>query len=147
MKEIQYAGTILGLANQIKRVFNITTDYSGVQVRILYFILTTYPERDIYQKDIEAALNIKSASVSTLLKKMEAQKIIKREKVSYDDRLKKILPTVNTVNMKAEIDSYIASLEAGLTAGIEKSELDNFFHVLQKMQENMKITEQGGKHG
>ena len=94
----QCAGSVLGLANQIKRVFDTTTGRCGTQVRILNFVLVSYPDREIYQKDIEEELNIRSASVSTLLKKMEAQDFIRREKVSCDDRLKKILSITNCGN-------------------------------------------------
>ena len=72
----QCAGSVLGLANQIKRVFDTTTGRSGTQIRILNFVLVSYPDREIYQKDIEEELNIKSAAVSTLLKKMAEQDYI-----------------------------------------------------------------------
>lgn len=111
MEEKQCAGSVLGLANQIKRVFETTTGRCGTQIRILNFVLVSYPDREIYQKDIEEELNIRSASVSTLLKKMEAQDFIRREKVSYDDRLKKILPTSHTVEMKEQVERHIALLE------------------------------------
>ena len=71
----QCAGSVLGLANQIKRVFDTTTGRCGTQVRILNFVLVSYPDREIYQKDIEEELNIRSASVSALLKKMEVQEL------------------------------------------------------------------------
>ncbi len=63
---------VLGLANQIRRVFDTTTERNDTQIRILDFVLMSYSDREIYQKDIEEELNIRSASVSTLLKKMEA---------------------------------------------------------------------------
>ena len=138
----QCAGSVLGLANQIKRVFD-TTGRCGTQVRILNFVLVSYPDREIYQKDIEEELNIKSASVSTLLKKMEAQDFIRREKVSCDDRLKKILPTSHTVEMKEQVERHIALLEKRLTTGIGAEELEIFCDVLGKMQENMELTEKG----
>ena len=103
--------------------------------------------REIYQKDIEEELNIRSASVSTLLKKMEAQDFIRREKVSCDDRLKKILPTRQTVEMKEQVERHVALLEKRLTAGIGEEELKVFFHVLEKMQENMELTEKGDRYG
>ena len=102
----QCASSVLGLANQIKRVFDTTTGRCGTQIRILNFVLVSYPDREIYQKDIEEELNIRSASVSTLLKKMEVQNFIRREKVSYDDRLKKILPTSHTVEMKEQVKKF-----------------------------------------
>ena len=143
----QCASSVLGLANQIKRVFDTTTGRCGTQIRILNFVLVSYPDREIYQKDIEEELNIRSASVSTLLKKMEAQDFIRREKVSYDDRLKRILPTSHTVEMKEQVERYITLLEKRLTAGIEEEELRVFSDVLKKMQENMELTEKGDRYG
>ena len=143
----QCAGSVLGLANQIKRVFDTTTGRCGTQIRILNFVLVSYPDREIYQKDIEEELNIRSASVSTHLKKMEAQDFIRREKVSYDDRLKKILPTNHTVEMKEQVERHITLLEKRLTAGIEEEELRVFSDVLKKMQENMELTEKGDGYG
>ena len=139
----QCAGSVLGLANQIKRVFDTTTGRCGTQIRILNFVLVSYPDREIYQKDIEEELNIRSASVSTLLKKMEMQDFIRRERVSYDDRLKRILPTSHTVEMKEQVERHIALVEKRLTAGIEEEELRVFSDVLEKMQENMELTEKG----
>ena len=143
----QCAGSVLGLANQIKRVFDTTTGHCGAQIRILNFVLVSYPDREIYQKDIEEELNIRSASVSTLLKKMEAQDFIRREKVSYDDRLKKILPTSHTVEMKEQVERHVALLEKRLTAGIGEEELKVFSDVLARMQENMELTEKGDRYG
>ncbi len=143
----QCAGSVLGLANQIKRVFDTTTGHCGTQVRILNFVLVSYPDRVIYQKDIEEELNMRSASVSTLLKKMEAQDFIRRERVSYDDRLKKILPTRHTVEMKEQVERHVALLEKRLTAGIGEEKLKVFFDVLERMQENMELTEKGDRYG
>ena len=147
MDEKQCASSVLGLANQIKRVFDTMTGRCGTQIRILNFVLVSYPDREIYQKDIEEELNIRSASVSMLLKKMEAQDFIRREKVSYDDRLKKILPTNHTVEMKEQVERHITLLEKRLTAGIEEKELKVFFDVLKKMQENMELMEKGDRYG
>ena len=143
----QCAGSVLGLANQIKRVFDTTTGNCGTLVRILNFVLVSYPDRVIYQKDIEEELNMRSASVSTLLKKMEAQDFIRRERVSYDDRLKKILPTRHTVEMKEQVERHVALLEKRLTAGIGEEKLKVFFDVLERMQENMELTEKGDRYG
>ena len=124
----------------------MTKSLKNVKIE-LNFVLVSYPDREIYQKDIEEELNIRSASVSTLLKKMEAQDFIRREKVSYDDRLKKILPTNHTVEMKEQVERHITLLEKRLTAGIEEKELKVFFDVLKKMQENMELMEKGDRYG
>ena len=101
----------------------------------------------VSQKDIEEELNIRSASVSTLLKKTEARDFIRREKVSCDDRLKKILPTRHTVEMKEQVERHAALLEKRLTAGVGEEEMKVFFDVLEKMQENMELTEKGDRYG
>lgn len=136
MSEIQYAKWILGLANQIHRVHNASTNNNGTQTRILYFVLMNYSDRDIYQKDIEEELNIRSATTSILLKKLEENGMIIREKVSYDDRLKKILPTSASIEMKKNINRDIQLVENKLTSGISQEKLNIFFEVIQKMVEN-----------
>ncbi len=78
---------------------------------------------------------------------MEAQDIIRREKVSYDDRLKRILPTSHTVEMKEQVERHITLMEKRLTAGIKEEELRVFSDVLKKMQENMELTEKGDGYG
>ena len=47
MEEIQSSKWILGLANQIRRLYNASTGNNGAQSRILYFVLENYRNRDI----------------------------------------------------------------------------------------------------
>ena len=131
-----YSKYILGLANRIRRIYNISTDNNGVQTRILHFLLANYSDRDIYQKDIEEELNIRSASISVLLKKLEGEKMVVREKVSHDDRLKKICPTPASIKMKGQVEKDIQIVENQLISGISEEELNIFFKVVQKMMEN-----------
>lgn len=136
MSEIVYSKCILGLANRIRRIYNISTDNQGVQTRILHFLLVNYSERDIYQKDIEEELNIGSASISVLLKKLEGDEMIVRERVSHDDRLKKIRPTSAGIELKERVEQDIRSVENRLVSEISEEELNVFFRVIQKMIKN-----------
>ena len=136
MSEVIYSKCILGLANRIRRIYNTSTDNNGVQTRILHFMLANYSERDIYQKDIEEELNIRSASISVLLKKLEGDEMIVRERVSHDDRLKKIRPTSAGIEMKEKVEQDIRSVEKRLVSDISEEELNAFFRVIQKMIEN-----------
>lgn len=133
MSDIQYTKWILGLSNQIRRAFNVSTDNKGAQTRILYFVLTNYPKREIYQKDIEEELNIRSSSISVHLKKLEEHEMIIREKVPFDDRLKKICPT------SEDVDKDIKSLENRMISGISQESLNTFVEVVQKMIKNMEV--------
>ncbi|MDE6312788.1 MAG: MarR family transcriptional regulator [Lachnospiraceae bacterium] len=136
MSERVYSKCILGLANRIRRIYNVSTDNNGVQTRILHFVLANYSERDIYQKDIEEDLDTRSASISVLLKKMEGDEMIVRERVSHDDRLKKIRPTPASIKMKEKVDQDIRLVENQLISGISEEKLNIFFWVIQKMIEN-----------
>lgn len=88
-----------------------------------------------------------AAAAGRKLRTMEAQDFIRREKVSSDDRLKKVLPTSYTVEMKEQVERHITLLEKRLTAGIGAEELEIFSDVLKKMQENMELTEKGAGYG
>ena len=139
MSDIEYKKCILGLSNEIRRAFNVSTDNKGTQTRILYFVLTNYPKREIYQKDIEEELNIRSSSISVHLKKLEEHEMIIREKVPFDDRLKKICPTSTTIKMKEDVDKDIQSLENRMISGISQESLNTFVKVIQKMIKNMEV--------
>ena len=139
MSDIQYTKWILRLSNQVRRIFNTYTNNKGTQTRILYFVLSNYPQKDIYQKDIEAELNIRSSSISVFLKKLEEQELIIKEKVPFDDRLKRICPTSTSMKLKKEIDKDILSLETKMIYGISQKNLNIFVEVLKKMIKNLEV--------
>ena len=74
-----------------------------------------------------------------LLKKMEEHEMIIREKVPFDDRLKKICPTSATIKMKEDVDKDIQSLENRMISGISQESLNTFVEVVQKMIKNMEV--------
>lgn len=137
MPQKQYANAALCLANQIRRKFNRITDKNGTQARILYFLFHNDLCRKIYQKDIEEALNVKSASLSIQLKKLEKRNMIARKKVSGDDRLKEVCLTPDGIALKETINEEIHLLEDTLTAGISENDLTIYGNVVQKMIENL----------
>lgn len=61
--------------------------------------------------------------------------------------MKRILPTRQTMEMKEQVERHAALLEKRLKAGIGEEELKVFFDVLEKMQENMELTEKGDRYG
>lgn len=139
MPQKQYANAVLRLANQIRREFNLITDKNGTQTRILYFLFSNDLGRKIYQKDIEEALNVKSASLSLQLKKLEKRNMIVRKKVSGDDRVKEVCLTPAGNALKDKINEEIQLLEDTLTAGISESDLTIFENVVWKMLENISL--------
>lgn len=116
------------------------------QARIMDYILEH--KEEVYQKDLEKALNLRRATVSEVLKTMEKKNLIKREKNSLDARSKKIILLENSKCSHNKIKNNIAQLEETLIENITKEELEIFTAVLKKMQYNLKdkYNKQGGKY-
>ena len=137
MNEMQYTKCILELSNQIRRIFNLYTNNAGAQTRVLCFVLDNYLDREIYQKDIQKALNISGATMSELLKKLEKKEMIERKRVEEDDRLKKIVPTSHAIMMKENLNRYIQNIEKKLVSEISEEELEIYLKVTKKMITNI----------
>ena len=137
MNEMQYTKCILELSNQIRRIFNLYTNNAGAQTRLLYFVLDNYLDREIYQKDIQKALNISGATMSELLKKLEKKGMIERKRVEEDDRLKKIVPTSHAIMMKENLNRDIQNIEKKLVSEISEEELEVYLKVTKKMITNL----------
>lgn len=137
MNEMQYTKCILELSNQIRRIFNLYTNNAGAQTRLLYFVLDNYLDREIYQKDIQKALNISGATMSELLKKLEKRGMIERKRVEEDDRLKKIVPTSHAIMMKENLNRDIQNIEKKLVSEISEEELEIYLKVTKKMITNI----------
>lgn len=116
------------------------------QARIMDYILEH--KEEVYQKDLEKALNLRRATVSEVLKTMEKKNLIKREKNSLDARSKKIILLENSKSSHNKIKNNITQLEETLIKNITKEELEIFTTVLKKMQYNLKdkYNKQGGKY-
>lgn len=68
---------------------------------------------------------------------MEDQKLIIRQRVSNDDRLKKIVPAPFAVAMKEQAVQAVDLMEIHMTEGIDKKELEVFADVSQRMLANI----------
>ena len=114
---------------------------TGVQswvVRYLY----DHREADVFQKDLESQFSVRRSTMTTILQLMEKNGLIKKEPVSRDARLKKLILTPAAVEMQDRIRSGIDTLEAKMREGISDKDLDTFFFVAEKIKENLNRSEQ-----
>ncbi|NLP46908.1 MAG: MarR family transcriptional regulator [Epulopiscium sp.] len=128
------------LSKQMKRQFDKSVsknEITSIQARIMHYILEHSPERDIFQKDIEEEFNIRRSSATGILKLMEKNRMIKREIVSYDARLKKIILTEKALKMEEEIAYDIQRLEKKLIKDISEEEIEIFSKVVDKILKNL----------
>lgn len=83
------------------------------------------------------------ATASNMLQLMERKGLIVRESVSHDARLKKISLTEKAKNMVAKSDADIREMEQLITKGFHKEETEQLKHYLDRIMENIGVTEDG----
>lgn len=92
---------------------------------------------DIFQKDFEQEFNIRRSTASNILSLMEKNGLIKRVSVSYDKRLKKIVLTEKALEMQDKLEVVFGNLEQVIVKDISEEELEIFFSVLKKINNNL----------
>ena len=93
--------------------------------------------RNIFQKDFEKEFNIRRSTASKILALMESNDLIYRESVPNDARLKKIVLTEKALQVQSVVNDALNKLEEKMRDGISDEELDVFFRVLNKINENL----------
>lgn len=130
------------LANLIGRYLNMNCcieniNLTGPQGLILSYLYDC-KERDIFQRDIEIAFNIRRSSVTGLLQGLENNGFIKRVSVEQDARLKKIVLTDKAYELREELQKGIGELEATLIKGLEPEEIAQLVKLIGKIKNNLK---------
>lgn len=93
--------------------------------------------RDMFQKDFEQEFNIRRSTASNILSLIEKNGLIIRESVPYDARLKKITLTQKAIDIQHIIENTFDKLEENMKKGISDEELEIFFKVIDKINENI----------
>ncbi len=107
------------------------------QMQIMGYLMKN-KNQDVYQNDLESFLNLRRATVSGVLKTMEKNNLIKREKALKDARTKKIILNED-VKKKCDIQkNRFRDFEEILKKDISERDLETFFNVLVQMQQNVK---------
>lgn len=117
--------------------FFADTSLTGSQATVLYYIMTSPSDVDIFPKDLEIYLDLKKPSVTSLLNYLEKDGYIRREDVPYDGRCRKLVLTEKSKEMQEDILNRIASYRTSVFKGISQEELAVFDKVLLKMIKNM----------
>lgn len=108
------------LAHQVKKRMNATLSdlgITGVQSRVMHYILEHCQNGPVFQRDVEAAFNLSRSTTTNILQLMEKNGVIRRESVDYDARLKRLVPTQKAVQMEAQVRECARLLEQRITTG------------------------------
>ena len=93
--------------------------------------------RDVFQRDIEKQFSVRRPTMTEILKLMEKNGLLVRERDENDARLKKIRLTPLALSIHERHERHIESFEATLREGISDSEMQTFFAVIDKLKANV----------
>lgn len=142
MQHERYVGyEIKALSNLLRRRLWGPADHPQSMLTEIEGVLIGYlchsQGREIYQKDLERALCIRSSTASRLLKRLEDEGLIQRSLGVRDGRMKRITPTLRAQTLNDEAERRIAATEAVLTRGLSREEIDQFLSIAEKLKRNL----------
>ncbi len=97
--------------------------------------------RDVYQKDIEKQFSVRRPTMTAILQLMEKNGLVERTKDKTDGRLKKIQLTPLALEIHQRHERDIEQFETLIRQDISNSDLEIFFKVCQKLQQNVEKAE------
>ena len=98
-------------------------------------------DRDVFQRDIEKQFSVRRPTMTAILKLMEKNGLLVRERDKNDARLKKIKLTPLALSIHERHEKHIESFETFLREGISDDEMKSFFAVLEKLNSNIERAE------
>lgn len=133
---------IMSLVYAIHRAFEKERkDFGGEYISAacgkILVLLAENRDRDICQRDLEVAFDVRRSSISKVLTNMEEKGLIRREKIDGDARLKKIVLTESAEKFITEVSGIHEEITRKTLDGIDKKDLDTFYKVVAKMRENI----------
>lgn len=92
---------------------------------------------ETFQKDVEKAYEIRRSTATGILGLLEKKGFLKKQSVSEDARLKKLVLTPKAIEVNDNIIVKIEAFEEKLSKGISEEEQEIFFQVIDKMKQNL----------
>lgn len=107
-----------------------------IQGLVLHYIIVEGANRDIFPKDLEAFLEIKGSSVTSLINNLEQSGYLRRQSLETDGRYKKLVLTEKTRNMQDDILRRVYDYMKSMFVGIPEEDLKVFESVILQMSKN-----------
>ena len=128
------------LVNSMRRMHDQTALDNGhltpMQGRIIGYV-TMHCNVEVYQRDLEQEFHIRRSTATAILQTMERCGLISREPVARDARLKKLVLTQCAKDYHALFCSAMQQVEKLITQDVSNEELDVFFAVVEKFENNL----------
>jgi len=114
-------------------------EYDGITILggwILEY-LAFQKEEATYQKDIERRFQTGKSTIAGTMKVLEKNGLIVRKSVKGDARLKQVCLTKSGKQYIEKMRQRRDEMENRVAKGLSQEELDMFFRIVKKMQENL----------
>ena len=128
------------LSHKLKKRMNANMQslgLTGVQSRIMHYILVKCTDGPGYQRDVESAFGMSRSTATGILQLMEKNGLILRESVASDARLKSLVPTDKAAHLDAQIGESLRQTEQRLTQGLSDEQIALFLETVAHMSENL----------
>lgn len=135
---------MVATTNKLKRVVNKRLQeygVSGVQSRTLIFIYKHRDVKDVYQKNIECFLSIRSSTATDLLKGLIDLGFLERTRSETDKRKKKLTLTSEGEKIALDTIEIFVGIENELIKKISKESYDQFLKTLIDFEEILDFKE------
>lgn len=110
---------------------------TGVQSRVMHYILVKCIDGQVFQRDIEKAFGLSRSTATGILKLMEKNGLIQRESVASDARLKSLIPTEKAARLDAQVREDLRQTEIYLTHGLSSEQIAMFMQTAEIMSANL----------
>ena len=140
MEEKHIGKEIIILSHGIKRQMQETAEsvgITGTQSRVLQYISEESKTREVFQKDIEEAFQIRRSTVTQILQLMERDGLIERKSVARDARLKKLVLTAKGYEIDEVMKGQISHMEERIIKNISNEEKEMLLTILEKIRKNL----------
>mgnify|MGYP002431765919 FL=1 len=128
------------LSHKLKKRMNANMQslgLTGVQSRIMHYILVKCADGPVFQRDVESAFGMSRSTATGILQLMEKNGLILRESVASDARLKSLVPTDKAAHLDAQIGESLRQTEQRLTQGLSDEQIVLFLETVAHMSENL----------
>ena len=128
------------LSHKLKKRMNANMQslgLTGVQSRIMHYILVKCADGQVFQRDVEGAFGMSRSTTTGVLQLMEKNGLILRKSVESDARLKSLIPTEKAAQLDAQICESLRQTEQRLTQGLSDEQLALFLETAERMSANL----------
>ena len=128
------------LSHKLKKRMDATLqdlEITGVQCRIIYYILSHCSQGPVFQRDVENAFGLSRSTATGILQLLEKNGMIRRESVARDARLKSLFPTERAAGLDAQVRAGLRETDRMLTKGLSSGQVQLFKEIAARMLENL----------